>query len=166
MFHRSSGRVGRSFQSHKRWNGQRLKKDQLPQLARNRAEPCPAQSNKECQHQAKSNFNALKARRHKKLSPPRTYQFTTQSPLPLFGEPLAITNTCGFVTCARNWRLVLQRASDTVAFRTIRSHSACYAASSWRVPQNRCAFFLRQETIQLSLGAISVLGMANFIRLS
>src|SRR5215472_4165257 len=89
MFHRSSGRVGRSFQSHKRSNGQRLKKDQLPQLARNRAEPCPAQSNKECQHQAKSNFNALKARRHKKLSPPRTYQFTTQSPLPLFGEPLA-----------------------------------------------------------------------------
>src|SRR6516162_11767118 len=90
MFHRSSGRAGRSFQSHKRWNGQRLKKDQLPQLARNRAEPCPAQSNKECQHQAKSDFNALKARRHKKLSPPRTYQFTTQSPLPLFGEPLSM----------------------------------------------------------------------------
>ena len=47
------------------------------------------QSNKECQRQAKSNFNALKARRHKKLSPPRTYQFTTESLLPLFGEPLA-----------------------------------------------------------------------------
>ena len=28
--------------------------------------------------------------------------------------------------------MVLQRASDTVAFCTIRSYSACYGASSWR----------------------------------
>ena len=36
------------------------------------------------------------------------------------------------MTCARYWRLVLQRASDIVPLCTIRSYSACYATSSWR----------------------------------
>jgi len=43
------------------------------------------------------------------------------------------------VTCARNWRLVLQRANDTVPLCTIRSYSACYATSSWRAFTRACS---------------------------
>jgi Transmembrane secretion effector len=61
---------------------------------------------------------------------------------------LAFTRACGSVTCARHWRLVLQCTSDRVAFRTIPSYSACYAASSWRAPYSSSVSgrFSRQRT--------------------
>ena len=44
------------------------------------------------------------------------------------------------------WQLDVQVGK--VAFHITRSRSAYYAASSWRVSQNACGFFLRQETIR------------------
>src|SRR5208337_1968532 len=43
-----------------------------------------------------------------------------------------VTNPQAFVTCARNWRLVLNRRAENVALPTTRSNSTCCAASSWR----------------------------------
>src|SRR6516225_319582 len=59
----------------------------------NGAESCLAPSHREGQRPAKSNFNARKARRHKKLSLCATHQYMTERPLPLFGEALATNFT-------------------------------------------------------------------------
>src|SRR5208282_5566812 len=43
-----------------------------------------------------------------------------------------VTNACGFVTCARNWRLALDARVGKVALYVTCSRSAYYATSSWR----------------------------------
>ena len=55
------------------------------------------------------------------------------------GHLLAFTNTCGFVTCARKWRLVLNTRAENVALPTTRSNSTCCAASSWRALLSRAS---------------------------
>src|SRR5271157_6358493 len=50
----------------------------------------------------------------------------------------AFTNTCGFVTCARNWRFAAQRAVGKVALDITRLRSGYYAASSWRDAVAKC----------------------------
>src|SRR5271166_4742149 len=50
----------------------------------------------------------------------------------LRNRTLAFTKTCGSVTCARNWRFVLNAQTGKTALHTTRSRSACCAASSWR----------------------------------
>ena len=59
-----------------------------------------------------------------------------------FKSYLAFTNTCGFVTCARNWRLGLNAQAGKVTIHTTRSSSTCCATSSWRVscPRNNIYF--------------------------
>src|SRR5271167_2032614 len=58
---------------------------------------------------------------------------------------LAFTNTCGFVTCARKWRLVLNTRAENVALPTTRSNSTCCAASSWRAAPSGEALLRRNE---------------------
>src|SRR5271165_4903829 len=50
----------------------------------------------------------------------------------------AFTKTCGSVTCARNWRFVLNAQTGKTALHTTRSRSACCAASSWRDAVAKC----------------------------
>jgi hypothetical protein len=45
---------------------------------------------------------------------------------------LALTTAFGFVTCARNWRLVSMRDNVNLPFYATRLRSAYCAASSWR----------------------------------
>src|SRR5208283_4280920 len=62
----------------------------------------------------------------------------------LRNRTLAFTKTCGSVTCARNWRFVLNAQTGKTALHTTRSRSARCAANSWResllrnVPEGRC----------------------------
>src|SRR5208283_3270245 len=50
----------------------------------------------------------------------------------------AFTKTCGSVTCARNWRFVLNAQTGKTALHTTRSRSACCAVSSWRDAVAKC----------------------------
>jgi hypothetical protein len=57
---------------------------------------------------------------------------------------LALTNALGFVTCARNWRLVSMRDNVNLPLYATRLRSACCAASSWRATHSAKAPSVRR----------------------